>query len=53
MISFLCACLICINLNKYIHTLIKHIFDGCPSHTYMFTLLLLSVYWVLDIVGRR
>ena len=33
MLSVLYACLICINFNKYIHTLIKEIFDGSPSHT--------------------
>ena len=33
MLSVLYACLICINFNKYIHTLIKQIFDGSPSHT--------------------
>ena len=27
------ACLICINFNKYIPTLIKQIFDGSPSRT--------------------
>ena len=32
MLSVLCACLICINFNKYIHTLIKLIFDRSPSH---------------------
>ena len=65
MLSVLCACLICINFNKYKPTLIKQIFDGFPSQTllnvalsicvsaYIFTLLLLSLYWVLDIPGRR
>ena len=66
MFSVLYACLICINFNKcIIHTLIKHIFDGSSSHTllnaalsiygsaYVFTLLLLSLDWVLDIPGRR
>ena len=68
MLSLMYACLICINFNKYIHTLIKQIFDGSPSHTflhllnaalsicvsaYIFMLLLLSLYWVLDIPGRR
>ena len=65
MLSVLYACLICINFNKYIHTLIKQIFDRSPSHTlyiciaalsicvsaYIFTLLLLSLYWVLYIPG--
>ena len=32
-LSVLYACLICINFNKYIHTLIKQIFDGYPSQT--------------------
>ena len=68
MLSVLYACLICINFNKYIHTLIKQIFDGFPSHTlyillnaalsicvsaYIFTLLLLSLYWVWDIPGQH
>ena len=62
MLSVLYACLMCINLNKYIHTLIKQIFDVvhllnaalsiCVS-AYIFTLLLLSLYWVWDIPGRR
>ena len=66
-LSVLYACLICINFNKYIYTLIKQIFDGSPSHTlyillnaglsicvcaYIFMLLVLSLYWVLDISGR-
>ena len=37
MLSILYACLICTNFNKYIHTLIKQIFDGCPSHTMYIT----------------
>ena len=61
MLSVLYACLICINFNKYIHTLIKQIFDVvhllnaalliCIS-AYIFMLLLLLLYWVLDIPGR-
>ena len=31
MLSVLYACLICINFNKYLHTLIKQIFDGSHS----------------------
>ena len=32
MLSVLYACLICINFNKYLHSLIKQIFDRSPSH---------------------
>ena len=64
--SVLYACLLCINFNKYIHTLIKQTFDDVAIrctfvklsicvYAYICTLTLfsLSLYWVLEIPGRH